>query len=593
MSDICKIVFRKPANACVLFCKSFMNYSLAKKCNLYCISAILSTVLLLFITRPSYQSGDSLSYACAARTGDVEMFHPHHLLFSPFIRVLHRVFSIIIPDMSLLTTGQIHNTIWALISIVSLFNILLRVPELKAEAALWVSTLFAVTYGLMTYSSWFEVYVPALGSIAFLVAVLASATETSLGLKRYFVITLLLTLSILYHQTNILFIIPMILYFSLSNTRRISELIPILSVTGALVLGSYVLAYTQYSHQFTISGLFRYTLNYVYHPNSSWGSLANISIRGLGNLAYSQSQNIVNVPCAIWVYIIAPLTLLTVAILLAQNLIQVLKRNSTSSFRVLLTSWIVVYYGFFLWWLPGEQEFFLITLFPLIILIVLSLYSLYSSRYSYVNAWLLRAVMTLLVAALLFFNRILPMLEGSHNCKGEAYSDAAAINGVLSNLESPNDVLILTDFEIQQNLRYYFNHEFSVGVLNPLLCCYQHIPIREKDSIANESIILVDARYIMPGYRVGEYCGYSHPIEWFAFISYLFNMSYDNLGDVAYCRDFSVVCYSSVQRFIILSRSRLAVDGIQGFVHTLDERGCSENALPFSDWMGSADSLFP
>lgn len=76
------------------------------------------TFLLLLIFRTQMQTEDSLEYALHVRSGE-RLFHPHHLLFSPLVRLIYLGLSTLYPTMDAILAAQVHNAFWAVVGVTS------------------------------------------------------------------------------------------------------------------------------------------------------------------------------------------------------------------------------------------------------------------------------------------------------------------------------------------------------------------------------------------------------------------------------------------------------------------------------------------
>ena len=155
------------------------------------------TFPLLFLTRASEQSGDSLSYAFSAMTGS-EMFHPHHLLYTPLIHILSRAASRICERCDVICVAQIHNVVCALVTVICFYYIARYVLD-STWAGFCASLSFLVTRGFWCFTTQVEVYVPALSFLAIIMVIMVGRCNVDLSLKEIVMISILLAISVFFH----------------------------------------------------------------------------------------------------------------------------------------------------------------------------------------------------------------------------------------------------------------------------------------------------------------------------------------------------------------------------------------------------------
>ena len=243
-----------------------------------------------------------------------------------------------------------------------------------------------------------------------------------------------LALMIFYHQTNVLFCLPLMAFLLLRHRaqgwRRAATII---GPAGLLVLGTYILVYTIQDSNPSLSGFIQFNLRYALADQ--WAASGNLSHQGLTSALGAQLQALARIPPS-WATTTGRLAGGTLLLLLAWNALAVARRISHAPFRLLLLTWLVTYAAFFLWWQPGQDEFFVITLLPLILLAMLMLNDL-GQRF---HRWPLRPVLGgTLAAAILFL--LLPWhisagMMPAHQGPGSEYEEARQVMAITP-LEDP------------------------------------------------------------------------------------------------------------------------------------------------------------
>ena len=553
---------------------------LGPKATKWCWISILLAIcaILLFATRSAYQSGDSLGYAASARTGGICMFHPHHLIFTPVIHVLHfSILDALSIESDIITTGQLHNIGWAIVTLLSVYLLVLRLTH-HVPLALSATAMLFASLGFLTFTTWVEVYVPALGNLAALAAVLVYAGDGQLTRARLALSIALLSMAILYHQTNVLILLPLSVYFFLSPARRLHEYFAIVVCSAAIVMTLYIVVYICRSPDRTLTGFTHFCLSYTFHPNPSWGSWSNISVKGVKSLVASQTWNIFLVPWRLRVPI-KVFVALVVACVFGWQMFQLARVTDYRGIRAFLILWTGTYFCFFLWWLPFEPEFFLATLVPLIVLGTMTLTDVVSLALPHRLGFLSACILGIISAFLLVRN--LPCVVNHHLHRGDAYTEAQQI----SRLATPS-TFVMTDYAVQQNLSFYFGCQTFETVI-PLLSFYRQHAMDLYYAQATNTTLLIRVGEIAPTETMSGFSADSHPAEWLAFLAWLFTFEYDSLGDVATCRAFDRATEDTDTDWIVLRNTRQHVTGLRDFLVRLDRaRGTSiKNAeLRFDQW---------
>lgn len=535
--------------------------------------------LLLFVTRSVNQSGDSLAYAFSASTGGGEMFHPHHLIFTPVIYLMHYVFSCAFADVDILVTGQLHNIAWAIATLLSVYFLVLYMTNAR-PLALWTAVLFFGTQGFLTFTTWFDVYVPALGCLAMLTAILVYARAGQLSRPRLAFLIGFLSLAILYHQTNFLIVFPLGLYFAMSPNRWFRDCITLVVSSGTIVLVLYVIVYVSRTSNGTFMGFVNFCRGYALHPNPTWGTWANISTQGFRSLVASQAWNIALLPSKLRVPV-ELLVALVIIFVLVWNTIWMVTNVELRAIRVFLILWICTYYVFFLWWLPGESQFFLVTMFPLLLLGTMTLCDICALLPFRLSKVLPTAVIASLSVLLLI--RQLPVAWDNHVKRSETYERARILSSLVT-----DDTVIMTDYWTQQHVRFYFRHCRTMEIAIPALYFYRRLPLPPDCASAVNANCLVDARHITPNQPICGFNGYSHPFNWLAFLDWLLAFEYDSSGDVKSCKEFEFHGCGAGRTYIIMKHARQDVAGLKDVFRKLDQiigMAADKSDQPFDKWL--------
>lgn len=386
--------------------------------------ALAFAAVFLFL-RAANQTPDGLSYAVAVRTG-AEMFHPHHLIYVPIARVIHQVTGI---DPILATLWQ--NLFWVVV--------LAFAARRLAGAVLpgrWAPVLAAVGLlalrGVMIYSVRVETYLPAMACLA-----LAAALARERPVRAWLLVPVL-ALAILYHQTNVLVVAPLLVLLGLDNRRSAFGSAGVLVGAGALVLVAYLLAA---GNDGSSDGFWAFSLNYAYAPIQAWGNFGYFSAEGVSQLALSQMRMIV--PVRDGAAMPGSGAMLAMLVFLAAWHVHRIGRGADHlRLRLFGLVFLAVYLLFFLWWMPSDIDFFVATLLPLWLLVVILINDLPSS-------WKRRPPAIALVAVLALGNIIFTILP-MHRDPGPGRRLALALDRA-----APPDAEMVVGYAVQQEMLYF------------------------------------------------------------------------------------------------------------------------------------------
>ena len=551
--------------------------------------------VLLLSLKASQQTADSLDYALSARTGR-GIYHPHHLLFVPLVRVVQEGMISLGLAADPVVAGQLHNVFWAVVAVLSMF--LLAQHLLSSTAGGLLAALFLLlARGFWLYSTQMEAYVPATGSLALLTVFLLlrgrSPTAPIMGLA----VSVLLALCILYHQSNVFICVPLAYWLVGERNGRNGKRLWVLGLSGVLVLFAYLLAFlhadveggiAQLSSTGSDSALSRFVhfcLAYAFLPNPGWGTARNVSVLGVGRLIHSQIRDVITFPWSLRLLVI-PGFALTVAGLVLWHAIRSWRGAELASERRFLLIWLLTFYAFFLWWFPGEKEFFIVTLFPLILLAALAVNDLlkqgeagHGRRRAALCALCCGALV--LIGLVNASETILPY----HRDRGPAFATASTLAARL-----PAGCLVIGDFSVLQNLRYYYGRERVMETAMPLFYFYRGLTLPDRYRLDAEECIAADLALVRPDYSLGGMDGYRNPAGWSSFAAWLLGVPSDFSSKVSFCRKFEGLGDVEGSPYLRLSAVREPVNGIESVFARLDrEVGKGpEDGEPFQTWLKSA-----
>lgn len=421
--------------------------------------ALFALVAILPL-RSNHQLADSMGFIASVQTGH-ELFHPHHILFAPIVYALYHLLQALHLGGSAMLAGQLHNAAWAAAGLVALLLLIRQLRGSLIQGAL-VAAILLFCCGYWTYGSLVEPYVPAAACALCLLPLMLGWVDGPLPLRRKLAFLFFFTMMIAYQQPNILFIIPLAVYVaSLGRRKLLRELGVLVAIGGVLLLGLYIYIYL---HAFraagkpvSAGGFVKFCLTYAAGYNKDWGRMSYFSPSGVRNLCFSQFLGVLQVEGhANHKNIFALLAALFILGVTGWNIFQVCKRASFFRFRLFALAWLAVYFTFYLWWLPTEKEFFIITLVPLLVLAYMGFYDfdvlgVAAPRWSWRQfTWAAFVPLVVLLGSYNFKNSILP---GHAQLRDAYYGEAERFHRLAT-----KDDVILTNFITSGYLSTHFEN---------------------------------------------------------------------------------------------------------------------------------------
>jgi hypothetical protein len=386
---------------------------------------------LVFALRAANQTPDGLSYALAVRSG-LEMFHPHHLIYVPVARLIH-----LATGVDPITSCLLQNLFWTVVLALAAWRLAGLILPATAARLTAVAALLAAR-GVMIYAVRVETYLPALACL-FLTTLVATERPV-----RSWLLVPAWTLAILYHQTNVLFALPLMVLLcdreaagqKPAGCRGRAALI--LIRTAAVVVGAYVLAFR---FEAPPGGFWAFVLTYASAPVEAWGNFGYFSIAGIAALATSQARVLLPVPDSVAV-LGAVAMLGGLVFLVGWHLRRLRQGAPRKRLRRFGLVFLATYLPFFLWWMPTDVDFFLAPLLPLWLLVLLLVRDLPAGV---PTRRLPVALVVLLAAGNLCFT-LVPM----HRDPGPGRRLALALDRA-----SPREAVFVTGYAVQQEMLYF------------------------------------------------------------------------------------------------------------------------------------------
>lgn len=161
----------------------------------------------------------------------------------------------------------------------------------------------------------------------------------------------------------------------------------------------------------------------------------------------------------------------------------------------------------------------------------------------------------------------------------------------------PPERIILTDWSVEQHLRFYFHREKALEVNIPFFCFYRRLALPLEYSAGPGDGVVISPFYLYPETelsRVVRLNGFIFPSEWLRWMGWVFGFRYDSQGRLASCRSFEVINLGS--GYLSLSPARMDVNGFEDLFEKLDvqiERRLADPIPHFRNWLIKNPRLRP
>ncbi len=454
-------------------------------------------------------------------------YHPHHLIYVPLNRQLHHWAKAIFGIEDVVLVAQMHNTFFGALGVALLYLLARNLQAPKWMAALGAACLL-FSSGWWSFSTQIEVYVPATTCLLLLIADVQLRPARAFGWTRGILQALLLALAVLFHQTSVLFCLPLALWFWQSAGRKgIVHAVFVIGLAGLLSAGAYAWAIVQMGNPLTPDGISYFVFQYAAMDQPGWGDWHHFGPVGLFELLRSQVSMLFRQWYASRAFWVILFLLILVGIIGGNLRAQFKSRGQTPAqdpqraLRGLLLTWVGVSFLFFWWWLPQEVEFFIGTNTPLFLLALMGSLRFMQARPT--QAWRKWAMpgLTALVIGTNVGN-----VWTAHFEPNDMALDAAALDAA-----APDDCAILTDSGTEQYIQYSYRRE-AYNAMFVLMHYYDGRPIVAHEDPQKVECYAIDAAFLLPSFKAENgKTGYDQPREWRQYIAELFKMETDTLKD--------------------------------------------------------------
>jgi hypothetical protein len=534
------------------------------------------TVAVLLLVRSLQQTGDSLTYAISVQTGE-QLFHPHHLLFSPIVRIFYLALSAVAPSADAILAGQVHNALWAAAGVVGMYWVVLRLSG-STPIGIGAAGMLLGAQGYLKYSSQVEVYVAATACLILLVALLVEKWPEPSEPSRDWIVSLLLGASVLYHQTNVLFCLPLAVFFLWSGrSAGIVRSVRIIGLAGGGVLAIYVAAYyfTKDSPH-SLFGFIDFCMRYAV-TERPWGSWEHYGSRGVTALFRSQLWDWLLVPAS-WQSRAVGAFAGTLGATVLWNAIRAFGLGRSGRLRALLIVWLITFYGFFLWWQPGQREFYVITLVPVLLLFFTTLIDLPLFNKRGVALATIGVALAVVSLAVLLPRHLMSTMLPLHRGFGPYYTVAEEYEAV-----RPEGCVLLATRMVSLHVRYYFGGDLestrNVGM--PRRFLDETGAVREQEPLPIDRCVMVSLVDILVVRDEAK----GTPVEQLAFLRWLFRLEPDASDRSIRGPVVTRLVDPAGRTFLMRNGQRETFSGMLDFCRAIDQvSGHKRSPGPLESW---------
>ncbi len=457
---------------------------------LVCLCILAASVLFIF--RGAELSGMSSGAAAKAAAGKWDFFS-HHLLYQPVLRVVSVGLAGLGCDV--ICAGQVHSILWALVAIACSYFIVWHLTR-SVTASVATAVMVICANGIWIYSTQLEPYVAVVAINALIIAILIGRGDGPLSLPTLGVVTGLFSLSLFFHQANIFFLVPLVVFLSMSQGAAGFWAVFKIGVFSGIIALAVNMVVFWGTHPGGDIRDFYLWLNYYgiisNDVHGSWDELLSLDLGRMKSVTRAVVATILAVPSGALQMPVRSLMSVVLFAVVVWNAVQVARHGSHARTRVLLLTWAGTFILFFWWWQPHVWKFYLFAVVPLVILSTLVLVDLKSAA----GVSPARSVVTALgigavgiIAAVNFNNSIWPLATSG--------SGIVELSGKLAEA-TPSNCMIYTERRFTGYLELYHNRASRPFELMFLKYHYTKVKPIVADAIPVSIDLKEDACAVIP-----------------------------------------------------------------------------------------------
>jgi hypothetical protein len=499
-------------------------------------------------------------------------------LFNPVIRVLWKGMIVFVPGVSPITAAQVHNIFWALVVLAAVFVIVRRMAGSIGAAALGSMALFSFL-GFWQYTTYVEVYIPMMGCLAVLLAVLQATRPEGISAGSCGAIVVIFALAVFYDQMSVFFVFPLaVLLLERLGRRGVWKAVGLLAAAGMTVLAGYLFAFLTTSNPRTLAGFFHWCLSYAFQPDPSWGSWSNVSPLGAAKLLLSFARITLPIPRPLFLPAVI-CSGITAAVLAFGTLDAIRRRAAEIPWRIALWLWIGTTVAFMWWFSPSGYELAIPLLLPILLLAFRTLVDFWESSADPRKARRRSLGFLTAAASSLFILNFVGAVLPARTDKGDAFHRADLVQSV-----APRNAIVVADFYMRENLRYYFDRPGTLEDAIILYSFYRNLTLPPEYVLGEELPVLIPIAMVVPDSKtVKPFQGESHPREWRSFVEWFTGCEIRE-GRVVSAR--TVAAVNGLPGYLLVSGARRPVGGLDDVFRNLDEAArASDPSGLFLSWL--------
>ena len=341
------------------------------------------TVFILSIPEVLSVAHDSIQYITEIEKG-INIYNPHHLFFAPFSKIWLDVSALAGIKDGVFAFG-ILNSFFSAAGLLFIFKILTTVFQLRNVRSALITSIIAFNYGYWFYSVCVEIY---LIPLSFVLAGIYYLFNSFQNKKHFYLSSILFAVAVLFHQSHILFSIPVLVFFFINKHRiGIKKIIIYVLIYSAIIAAGYFYVIFAVKKIYSFDGIL-YWLTYYTHVIPSWNTTDSSAlfkvIIGFGRSFITTQTFLVSPETAdlikdlfsqksleddkfllrnlskgmIWLYISIILFLIISIFSLTISVFKNIKQNFDNNILVIISA-LLVYSIFFSFWNPENLEFWI------------------------------------------------------------------------------------------------------------------------------------------------------------------------------------------------------------------------------------------
>jgi hypothetical protein len=235
-----------------------------------------------------------------------------------------------------------------------------------------------------------------------------------------------------------------------------------------------------------------------------------------------------------------------------------------------------------LWFSPYGRELAIPLLPPLLLLIFLTADDLLGKAERPERARRTAATISAMVLTALFVGNFLSVIRPRHAGYGPDFETARGIHEI-----APADAVLITGWEVQENLRYHFGRTELAESDVVLFSFFRGLELPTDSPYRGGGTVVVPLRLARPDIRpLKAFGAETHPREWLVYLAWLLGFE-TREGRVVSVRA-PIVAAGGGEDLLILGPGRVEVEGLAGLARLLDgilRESLGIGSSPFERWL--------